>query len=204
MGECLAVSILFFIHYSQWQLGVLVVIGVALYTIVTIFITEWRKKYREATNKHDNDFHDRATDSIIKYETVKYFTGEAFEVARFKKSVVQYQQFSSSTQLSLNVLNVSQQVSIRCILTHFLTLLSHPPRFYLTLQVILNATMLGTMVVAGRAVVHGQMTLGGWVAVQSWVVSLFAPLNFLGEAYAFVCFCLLCVALCCLHCWWLW
>lgn len=46
---------------------------------------------------------------------------------------------------------------------------------------ILNATMLGTMVVAGRAVVNGHMTLGGWVAVQSWVVSLFAPLNFLGE-----------------------
>lgn len=111
MGECLAVSILFFIHYSQWQLGVLVVIGVALYTIVTVYITEWRKKYREATNKHDNDFHDRATDSIINYETVKYFTGEAFEVARFKKSVVQYQLFSSSTQFSLNVLNVSQQVS---------------------------------------------------------------------------------------------
>ena len=47
-------------------------------------------------------------------------------------------------------------------------------------QVILNATMLGTMLVAGRAVVRGEMTLGGWVAVQSWVASLFVPLNFLG------------------------
>ncbi len=113
MAECLAVAILFFAHYSQWQLGVLVVIGVALYTVVTVGITQWRKKFREATNKHDNDFHDRATDSIINYETVKYFTGEAFEVERFKKSVVQYQVHSSSTQFSLNVLNVSQQVRNR-------------------------------------------------------------------------------------------
>jgi ABC-type multidrug transport system fused ATPase/permease subunit len=110
MGECLAVAILFFAHYSQWQLGLLVVIGVALYTAVTIAITEWRKKFREATNKHDNDYHDKATDSIINYETVKYFTGESFEIERFKKSVVQFQMFSSNTQFSLNVLNISQQV----------------------------------------------------------------------------------------------
>jgi ABC-type multidrug transport system fused ATPase/permease subunit len=110
MGECVAVSILFFAHYSQWQLGLLVVIGVALYTAVTIAITEWRKKFREATNKHDNDYHDKATDSIINYETVKYFTGESFEIERFKKSVVQFQMFSSNTQFSLNVLNISQQV----------------------------------------------------------------------------------------------
>jgi len=110
MAECLAVSILFFAHYSQWQLGVLVVIGVALYSTVTIVITEWRKKFREQTNKHDNDYHDKATDSIINYETVKYFTGEEFEIQRFKKSVIQYQLFSSNTQFSLNVLNMSQQV----------------------------------------------------------------------------------------------
>jgi ATP-binding cassette, subfamily B, heavy metal transporter len=156
MGECLAVAVLFFVKYSQWQLGVLIVIGVALYTAVTITITEWRKKFREATNKHDNDYHDKATDSIINYETVKYFTGEEFEIQRFTKSVIQFQKFSSNTQFSLNVLNVSQQV-------------------------ILMSTMLGTMLVAGRAVVNGHMTVGGWVAVQSWVVSLFAPLNFLGR-----------------------
>lgn len=111
MAECLAVSILFFAHYAQWQLGALVVTGVALYTIVTISITQWRKKFREQTNKHDNDFHDKATDSIINYETVKYFTGEAFEIQRFTKSVVQYQMYSSSTQLSINALNISQQVT---------------------------------------------------------------------------------------------
>jgi len=158
IAECLAVSILFFIHFREWQLGMLVVVGVSLYTAVTIVITEWRKKYREATNKHDNDYHDTATDSVINYETVKYFTGEAFEIARFKKSVIAFQQFSSSTAFSLNVLNISQQL-------------------------ILNITMLCAMLVAGRAVVEGRMTLGGWVAIQSWIVQLFAPLNFLGSIY---------------------
>jgi ABC-type multidrug transport system fused ATPase/permease subunit len=117
MAECLAVAILFFAKYSQWQLGVLVVVGVALYTIVTIAITEWRKKYREQTNKHDNDYHDKATDSIINYETVKYFTGEAFEIQRFTKSVVQFQLHSSNTQFSLNVLNMSQQVRSNVLLS---------------------------------------------------------------------------------------
>ena len=108
--ECLAVVILFFINFKQWQLGLTVFVGVSLYACATIFITQWRKKFREQTNKHDNEFHDKATDSVINFETVKYFTGEAFEVERFKTSVVKYQQFNSSTQLSLSLLNISQQV----------------------------------------------------------------------------------------------
>jgi ABC-type multidrug transport system fused ATPase/permease subunit len=108
--ECLAVVVLFFINFKQWQLGLTVFIGVSLYACATIFITQWRKKFREQTNKHDNEFHDKATDSVINFETVKYFTGEAFEVSRFKTSVVKYQQFNSSTQLSLSLLNISQQV----------------------------------------------------------------------------------------------
>ena len=68
--------------------------------------------HREQSNKHDNEFHDKATDSIINYETVKYFTGEEFEIDRFKGSVIQYQRFNSSTQLLLGLLNITQQVFI--------------------------------------------------------------------------------------------
>ena len=110
--ECLAVAVLFFVRYAQWELGAIVIAGVAMYVLVTVGCTEWRRSFREQTNKHDNDYHDKATDSIINYETVKYFTGEAFEIERFKKSVVQFQVFSSSTQFSLNVLNISQQVKV--------------------------------------------------------------------------------------------
>jgi len=157
--ECLAVVVFFFILYRQSLLGGVVLIGVSLYTVATVGITQWRKKFREQTNKHDNDFHDKAMDSIINYETVKYFTGEEFEISRFKNSVVQYQRYNSSTQLSLGLLNVTQQF-------------------------ILTATALGTMLLAGQAVVNGSMTLGGWIAVQSWVTTIFIPLNFLGTVYA--------------------
>jgi len=134
--ECLAVIILFFAQYRQVTLGSVVLIGVTIYALATVAITQWRKKFREQTNKYDNDFHDRATDSIINYETVKYFTGEAFEIERFVSSVIKYQKFTSSTQLSLNVLNITQQF-------------------------VLNITLLVTMLISGLAVTKGEMTLGG-------------------------------------------
>jgi len=92
-------------------LGLFVFTGVLLYSITTILLAQWRKKFREQSNKHDNDFHHQATDSIVNYETVKYFTNEQYEVKTFKDMVVQYQQFSSSTQLSMSLLNITQQVS---------------------------------------------------------------------------------------------
>jgi ABC-type transport system involved in Fe-S cluster assembly fused permease/ATPase subunit len=161
LAECLAVVILFFAQFQQWGLGVLVFSGVVLYSAATIIITQWRKKFREATNKHDNDFHDKAQDSILNFETVKYFTAEQFEVERFKTSVVKFQQYNSATQLSLSLLNISQQF-------------------------ILIGTLLGAMLISGQAVVNGEMSLGGWVAVQAWVGNIFVPLNFLGTVYAMI------------------
>lgn len=110
--ECLAVMILFLVRYGQWSLSVLVFAGVALYSTITIVITQWRKQFREQSNKHDNDYHDKAVDSIANYETVKYFTAEDYERQRFKTSVIQYQKFNSTTQLSLSLLNISQQVTL--------------------------------------------------------------------------------------------
>jgi ABC-type transport system involved in Fe-S cluster assembly fused permease/ATPase subunit len=156
--ECISVMILFFIQFKQWALGLTVFLGIALYAVVTVVVTSYRKKFREQTNKHDNDAHDKATDSIINYETVKYFTGEEFEVNRFTHSVREYQKFSSSTQFSSNILNISQQFFV-------------------------NLTMLFCMLIAGHAVIHHQMTIGGWIAVQTWVATIFAPLNFLGMVY---------------------
>ena len=95
---------------NRYFLGVLVFVSVALYSVATIAITLWRKKFREKTNKHDNDFHEKATDSIINFETVKYFTAEKFEIKRFKDAVVKYQQYNSATQFSLSFLNITQQV----------------------------------------------------------------------------------------------
>lgn len=112
VAECLAVIVLFFAEFRQWELGFSVFVGVGLYSVATIGITQWRKKFREQTNKHDNDFHDKATDSLINYETVKYFTNEKFEIERFTKAVASFQQHVSANMLALGLLNVSQQVRL--------------------------------------------------------------------------------------------
>eukprot|EP01039_Chlorochromonas_danica_P002484 gene2484-2722_t len=161
LAECLAVVILFFVSYGQYGLGVIVFTGVAAYCGVTIWITQYRKRYREETNKHDNAFHDQANDSILNYETVKYFTNESYEINKYKSSVFQYQKANTSTQYSLSALNISQQV-------------------------ILGGTLFACMVVAGRSVIHGSMSIGAWIAVQAWVNTVFQPLNFLGSIYSAV------------------
>lgn len=156
--ECFAVCIIFFTHFNSMALGGLVLSSVALYIITTVAITMWRRKFREATNKHDNDFHEKATDSIINFETVKYFTAEKFEVDRFAKAVSSFQKFMISTQASGSLLNIMQAF-------------------------ILNGATLGALLLAGWEVQRGNMEIGGFVAVQAYINSMFAPLNFLGFVY---------------------
>jgi len=161
LAECLAVVLLFFGQYRQWGLGVLIFGGVSLYIVVTIGITQWRTKVRAVVNKSDNDFHDKMNDSFTNYETVKYFTAEKYEIDRYLSSVIKYQKATATTNYSLNVLNASQQF-------------------------LLSATLLGSILIAGKAVVSGDMSLGDWVAVQSWVAQIFIPLNFLGSIYGMI------------------
>jgi len=159
LSECLAVVILFFAQYQQFSLGVLIFSGIVLYIYVTISITMWRKKFREETNKHDNDFHEKATDSIINFETVKYFTAENFELERYKAAVIKFQVVNSSFMYALNILNISQAT-------------------------ILQIVLFGAMLISGKSVYDGEMSIGVWIAIQSWVSNIFVPLNFLGSIYA--------------------
>ena len=156
--ECVAVCLLFLFSFNQWKISLCVVAGFVMYTMITIYITNWRKKFRAATNKHDNDYHDKATDSIINYETVKYFGGEDFEVGRYKASVAQFQKFDVRTKWSMGGLNVLQQF-------------------------VIALTMTSCMLLAGKRVVHGDMSIGEFVAVNAYVINMFAPLSFLGSIY---------------------
>jgi ABC-type transport system involved in Fe-S cluster assembly fused permease/ATPase subunit len=112
IAECVAVFIIFYLHFSLPLLSSATFVAFGLYTLCTVRITLWRKKFRERTNRHDNAFHDKATDSLINFETVKYFTTEDFEVRRYVQSVQQFQKHAVNTQLSLSFLNVSQQTII--------------------------------------------------------------------------------------------
>jgi ATP-binding cassette, subfamily B, heavy metal transporter len=153
------VVIIFYVQYAQYLIGSIVFAGVCLYITLTVIITRWRRSLRAQTNQHDNDFHDKMTDSIINFETIKYFTAEDFELLRFRESVRKYQQSSTSTKLANTVLNIAQQV-------------------------ILNLTLASVMVVAAASVINGTMSIGEWIAMQAWVGSIFVPLNFLGGIYS--------------------
>jgi ATP-binding cassette, subfamily B, heavy metal transporter len=158
LAECAAVIILFFVQFSQWKIGILIFGAVFLYCYSTITITQYRAKMREKTNTQDNDFHYKSTDSILNYETVKYFTNEEFEVKRFKDAVVKYQRYNASVQFSLSFLNITQQI-------------------------ILIGALLGTALISGQAVLDGELSIGAWVALQAWVGNIFIPLGFLGTIY---------------------
>jgi len=154
IAECITVMLVFLLHYGSSALAALVFCCLFLYAYLTIKLTLWRKKFREFTNKHDNEFHDRATDSLINYETVKYFNAEKYEVERYSSAVGSYQKYSTSTQLSLSLLNISQQFLQQ-----------------------------GTMCAALVIMIHQSADVGAFVAVQAYLLQLFTPLNFLGTIY---------------------
>ena len=158
IGEAVAVCVLFYVHFKLWSLSLLVFGAVGCYAILTVKMTLWRKRFRSAMNKSDNAWHDRLTDSLVNFETVKYFTAESYENEQFSKEIAKYQKSSVSVQASLSALNISQQV-------------------------ILCGCLGGAMALSALAVHKGEASVGGFVAVNVWVINLFAPLNFLGTVY---------------------
>jgi len=121
-------------------------------------VTLWRKEFRKKTNKHDNDLHDKATDSLINYETVKYFANEQYEISNFNKSVEEYQKYDVATQASLGLLNSAQQF-------------------------IIDVTLGSCLIIAAVRVAKGDLNVGDFVSVNAFVIQLYAPLSFLGTIY---------------------
>uniref|UniRef100_A0A7R9U7Y8 ATP-dependent transporter ycf16 n=2 Tax=Pinguiococcus pyrenoidosus TaxID=172671 RepID=A0A7R9U7Y8_9STRA len=156
--ETLAVCILFLTYFNYWPLAVLCFVSVLVYAIITVKLTLWRKQFRSRMNKADNEWHDKLTDSLVNYETVKYFTNERYEVQRFLNAVYNYQAFNVEVLASLSALNVTQQL-------------------------ILNSCLIGALVLSAIAIQDGTMDIGNFVAVNTWVLNLFTPLNFLGTVY---------------------
>jgi len=97
-------------------------------------------------------------DSLTNFETVKYFAAEPYEVERYVKSVAKFQHFTAAALVSMQALNFIQQV-------------------------ILQICLVVCLLISGRAVTNGEMSIGSWVAIQTWIVQIFQPLNFLGTVY---------------------
>jgi ATP-binding cassette, subfamily B, heavy metal transporter len=131
---------------------------IAGYVVWTLLITEWRTKFRRQMNENDSAAHTRAIDSLLNFETVKYFGNEAHEARRFDTALQAYETAAVKSKVSLSLLNIGQGA-------------------------IIAVGLIVLMVMAASGVVAGTMTVGDFVLVNSYLIQLFMPLNFLGFVY---------------------
>jgi ATP-binding cassette, subfamily B, heavy metal transporter len=142
----------------DWVYAAVVLAMVAAYLAFTYQATEWRISIRKRMNESDTDANTKAVDSLLNYETVKYFGAELRETARYDRSMERYEKASTQTYTSLAVLNSGQAV----IFTIGMTIL---------------------MVLAARDIMAGRGTIGSFVLVNAMLVQLYIPLNFMGMLY---------------------
>ncbi len=145
-------------RYSVW-FAVITFGSVVVYIFITFKITEWRMQYRVRMNAADSRANTQAIDSLINYETVKYFSNEQHELARYNESLAEWEDAAVKSQTSLSALNVGQAAIIAIGVTSI-------------------------MVLAANGVVVGTLTLGDLVLINAFLLQLFIPLNFLGIVYS--------------------
>ena len=155
--EILMVAGVLFVKYDPW-FGGITLLTLVVYIAFTVLITNWRMKYRRAMNETDAAANARAVDSLLNYETVKYFNNEKYEADRLKDDLRRAEDASVQSEISLAWLNGGQS-------------------FIIALGV---TAMMG---LAAQGVANKTMTLGDLVLVNAYLIQLFIPLNFLGTVY---------------------
>ncbi len=141
---------------TEYLLIVATTIG--LYIWFTFAVTEWRVKVRRRMNEQDTNANQKAIDSLLNFETVKYFGAEAREAARYDESMAEYEKAAITTSLSLAGLNFGQAVLITC-------------------------GLVGVMILGAMAVQAGTFTVGQFVMINAYMIQITMPLNFLGSVY---------------------
>jgi ATP-binding cassette subfamily B protein len=142
----------------DWRFAVVTLGTLTAYIVYTIAVTEWRTRTRRQMNEQDSRANTRAVDSLLNYETVKYFGNERFEAARYDESMAQWERAAIQNEKSIGILNSGQSAIIA-----------------------IGVTLLVWL--AADGVVRGTMTLGDLVAVNAFLIQLYSPLNVLGMAY---------------------
>ncbi|VAV99778.1 Efflux ABC transporter, permease/ATP-binding protein mlr7818 [hydrothermal vent metagenome] len=155
--ELVMIGIVLWALFDFWYLAVVMVV-IAAYVAFTFQVTEWRVKLRKAMNDHDTDANQKAIDSLLNFETVKYFGAEAFEAARYDVAMRGYESAALQTSYSLALLNFGQS-------------------FLITSGLVI------VMVMAAFGVQSGQLSVGDFVMVNAYMIQITLPLNFLGTVY---------------------
>lgn len=156
--EIVMIASILLLQYNAW-FTVITFVSVGLYMLFTFRITEWRMKYRIRMNEADSQANTQAIDSLINYETVKYFGNEQHEIQRYTKTVGEWEDAAVKSQTTLSGLNFGQAIIITLAVTSI-------------------------MILASQGVIDGNMTLGDLVLVNAFLIQLFIPLNFLGIVYS--------------------
>ncbi|MFC7608589.1 ABCB family ABC transporter ATP-binding protein/permease [Teichococcus aestuarii] len=152
----LVAGILWGLFDASFALVTLLTIG--LYIAFTLVFTDWRLRFRRAMNEMDQEANTKAIDSLLNYETVKYFGNEKHEERRYDSSLARYEAAYTRSEVTLNYLNMGQAAIIAIGLT-------------------------AVMLMAARGVANGSMSVGDFVLVNTYLIQLYLPLNFLGFVY---------------------
>ncbi|XP_035228814.1 ATP-binding cassette sub-family B member 6, mitochondrial-like isoform X2 [Stegodyphus dumicola] len=152
--------IYFALAFNIW-FGVIVLVTMLLYLGLTIYLTEWRTKFRRNVNRLDNEVEAKCVDSLLNFETVKYYNAEKYELENYKNAIDNYQVAEWASTASLNLLNTVQNI------------------------VITSSVLCGAMLCA-HYVVEGKLTAGDWVLFSTYILQLYIPLNFFGTYYRMI------------------
>ena len=155
--EIVVVCAILFYSFGIW-FALVTLATVTIYVVYTDKVTEWRIKFRVDMNNADSRANSTAVDSLINYETVKYFGNEGFEASRYNRNMQAWETASVKSQVSLSLLNCGQGV-------------------------IIGAGVTILMIMAANGIVSGALTMGDFVMVNAFLIQLYIPLNFLGTIF---------------------
>ena len=157
----ITIAIVYFTSAFNAWFGLIVFLTMMLYIGFTIWTTEWRTKFRRDMNNLDNETRAKAVDSLLNFETVKYYNAERYEVDRFDTTIRKYQDCSWVSQASLNIQNSGQNV-------------------------IITAGLLAGCFLCSSLIVDGKLHAGDFVLFASYIIQLYAPLNWFGTYYRMI------------------
>nr|XP_033335855.1 ATP-binding cassette sub-family B member 6, mitochondrial [Megalopta genalis] len=153
------VAVVFFISaFNKW-FGLIVFITMSLYIAATIMVTEWRTKFQRRMNLADNAQRAQSVDSLLNFETVKYYGAETYEVDSFRKAIITFQAEEWKSMITLNILNTLQNI------------------------VVCSGLLAGSLLCVHMVVTDQGLTLGDYVLFTTYIIQLYVPLNWFGTYY---------------------
>lgn len=153
------IAVIFFITAFNAWFGLIVFVTMALYILVTIMVTEWRTKFQRRMNLADNEQKARSVDSLLNFETVKYYGAESYEVMAYREAITSFQSAEFNSMITLNILNTMQNI------------------------IVCGGLLAGSLLCVKMVVDDGKLSVGDYVLFASYIIQLYVPLNWFGTYY---------------------